>query len=145
MAWTDLGKQRMFETWFEGSSAPTKFWLMAAASDTGTWDATLTNTSAVTLLSGTGYPASGYAVERDGVDFTVSAGSGNNWAQASLRSGYQLSASTGGLSNIHYFLLTDNNPDENAREIFAFWSTGSDVDIGEGNTLSITAAALRGT
>jgi len=146
MVWTNLGKQRMFESWFSASAGPAIFTMVASTSSTGTFNADLSSTSQVTLVtSGNGYEPSGFTIKRLGVDFVVSRDDTSDYANAALRTGYQLSANGGIISNVHYFLLANDNADETNREVYAFWSTGSDLDIGDGNAVNITQANLRGT
>ena len=143
MAWTNIGKQRMFETWFEGSGAPSEFNLMAATSGTA-FTASTVYVSSISEVSGGGYPVSGLVVDRTGVSgFLVT--SGVDYAIANLTGSYVLSATTAaGIQNVNVIMLTDNGPKE-GREVYAYWDTGSDVDVGENSTLTINTASLKGT
>lgn len=151
MVWTNTGKQEMFETWFEGSSAPASFYLQLTASDAGTsalFNADLSSTqqiSAVLVGTGTGYDSSGKLVNRDGVDLSVSVSVSSDYAQANLRTGYSWSATGGSISNISFVLLTGPGT-YNQRKIYNYWTVaGGPITVAEGNTFSITAAGLRGT
>jgi hypothetical protein len=150
MSWTNLGKQKMFEATFGGSSLPNNFCLQLSTSASDElWDADLKSTSSLTLVSeGNGYYASGLAIERDGVDFVVTVNDSFDNALVTLRSGYEWVATGGSISNIQYVLLTaqysaGDNPA--SREVWAFWDLGSTVSIPQNSRFVITSAALQGS
>jgi hypothetical protein len=150
MAWTNIGKQRMFETWFEGSGAPSEFNLMAATSAVAFSASTVYVSSIFQVSSGGGYPVSGLVVDRTGASgfvVTVSATGVENYAIADLTGLYRLSATTvAGIQDVNVIMLTDGFDGPAAgREIYAYWDTGSDVDVGNNSTLTINTASLKGT
>ena len=70
MAWTNLGKQRMFEEFFEASSVHNDFRLQLASGTApdpgdGTWNPNVSSTSQVTLVSSLEVVYSGLIVPRN--------------------------------------------------------------------------------
>ena len=147
MVWTNIGKEKMFEIAFEGSSAPSYFALQLATS-AGSWSADLSSTSQITLVTpGNGYTASGLKVNRDGVDLVVSANYTFDYARATLKSGYEWSATGGTIADVSYVLLTaaSDGDDPDARTIWAYWNLGTEYDIPSGSRLVINSGSLQGT
>lgn len=147
MVWTNIGKQKMFEATFEGSALPSYFTFMLATSATGTFDADLSSTSQITLVSsGTGYASSGLRVNRDGVDLSVSANLTSDYARATVRANYfEWTAAGGPINDVAYVLLADDGANPLDRTIWAFWALSSELDIPDTAKLRITTGALQGT
>ena len=146
MAWTNIGKQRMFEQFFEASSAPSDFYLAASPSSAEFNASTVYVSSVGEVTASGGYVSGGLLVERGGGVSGFLTTTGVDFAIAQLSGSYVLSANTGqSINDVKVFMLTDDNATVGGREIYAYWSTGSDVDIGDGSTLTITSASLQGT
>ena len=151
MAWTNIGKQRMFEQFFEASSAPTDFYLAASPSSAEFNASTVYVSSVGEVTASGGYVSGGLEVLRGGgvSGFLTSSGVDFAIAELSPTGSYVLSANEGqSINDVRVFMLTnDRAHGEGAggREIYAYWSTGSDVDIGGESTLTITSASLQGT
>ena len=164
MAWTNLGKQRMFEEFFEASSVHTDFRLQLASGtapehSNGTWNPNVSSTSQVTLVSSLEVVYSGLIVPRNTVTtsgFDVSSGvqlgvvdpddaSSTRAVLVTAGDEYQYSGLIPGAS---YVLLTESKAagtfDAENAEIYAWWSIGSAQTIGVGNTLTITGLSLQG-
>jgi len=148
MAWTNIGKTKMFEAVFNSSSLPAYFCLQLATSDSGTWNADLSSTSQVTLVSeGGGYVASGERLDRDTAFFTVTQNDDSDFGQAALAQSIDWSATPAGsgINDIHYVMLTDDNADANDKTIWAWWSLGADVDIPAEARFIVNSASLKAT
>ena len=150
MAWTNIGKQRMFEQFFEASSAPSDFYLAASPSSAEFNASTVYVSSVGEVTASGGYVSGGLLVERGGgvSGFLTTTGVDFAIAELSPSGSYVLSASEGTINDVKVFMLTDDRPHAEGaggREIYAYWSTGSDVDIGGDSTLTITSASLQGT
>ena len=145
MAWTNIGKQRMFEQFFEASSAPSDFYLAASPSSAEFNASTVYVSSVGEVTASGGYVAGGLLVERGGGVSGFLTTTGVDFAIAELSGSYVLSGSGGTINDVKVFMLTDDNATVGGREIYAYWSTGSDVDIGGDSTLTITSASLQGT
>ena len=149
MAWTNIGKQRMFEQFFEASSAPSDFYLAASPSSAEFNASTVYVSSVGEVTASGGYVSGGLLVERGGgvSGFLTTTGVDFAIAELSPSGSYVLSANTGqSINDVKVFMLTnDTNNGPGGREIYAYWSTGSDVDIGGDSTLTITSASLQGT
>lgn len=151
MAWTNIGKQKMFEATFEGSSLslPSYFCIQLATSATGTYSPNLENTSSITLVSPSyGYNSSGLKVERNGVDLVVTTyDNSNNWIRANLKSGYEWTADGGTIAGITHVLLTaaSDGDTPTARTIWAYWALGQEFNIPSGSKFIINSGILQGT
>jgi len=156
MVWTNLGKQRLFEEFFEASSISNNFRLQLASdavpsTDTGVWDAKVASTSEVTLVSAAVVGVSGLQVTRNSglsVDFDVSGADalGQDAARAVLQTTGNAFQFNGPITNARYVLLTEEDPSFNANnaEIYAWWDIGSLTNITTGNTLTINNLTLQG-
>lgn len=153
MVWTNIGKQKMFEAWFEASTAPSYFTLMLSTSS-ASFTADLSSTgqiSSVLVSSGTGggngYAPSGLRVNRNGVDLSVSTNLASDYVDATLGAGFLWSA-TGGqsISGIDFVILATDEADIYTRSVLGYWLVGGNpLTITDGNTLTITRAVLRGS
>ena len=152
MAWTNIHIQRAFETWFEGSSAPTQFYYAFATSAvTPTIDTSAT--SQLTLVpAGNGWAGSA-ALLRDGAAISVSAyGTPTNnvdFIQANLSS-LTLSATTGvGIpatgSPLRWLLLCGTPGGAGITEVYDYWDLGGDTTVASGQSFVISNGALRGS
>ena len=162
MAWTNTGKQRMFEEFFEASSVSTDFRLLLASSLTATggpvpWNSNLSSTSQVGLVSSLLVGSSGLVIPRSTVTtsgFDVSSGlqlGGLNAsaARAVLQTAGDAYQYSGALAGAEYVLLVDGKTPPAAfvpanAEVYAWWSIGSTVSLDPGNTLTITGLSLQG-
>lgn len=162
MVWTNIHKQKMFETWFEGSTAPTSFYFQLASSGAGDGAMTV-DTSACTdhvfLSSHGGYNISGIACPRNGVSGLVVSAFGdatqtNNYVDAvvtqtlywSSNGGIGTSGAAGSQDGAFcYLALTDSIDPTASGTVYAFWSLGGDTTVPDTQTLTITGGSLRGT
>ena len=156
MAWTNLGKQRMFEEFFEASSVHTDFRLQLASGTApdpgdGTWNPNVSSTSQVVLVSSLEVVYSGLVVPRSTVTtsgFDVSSGVqlGASAAKAVLVTAGDEYQYSGLIPGARYVMLTEGKAvfDPTAAEIYAWWDIGSAQTIGVGNTLTITGLSLQG-
>ena len=161
--WTNRGKQRMFEEFFEASSVSNNFRLQLASATVPTgaatnWGADVSNTSQVVLVSALTTEAavvnpSGLLVRRSTTDssgFDVS-----SWlqitpaasaARAVLQTAGDVYQFSGTITGARYVLLTESKEafDANDAEIYAWWEIGpAETNISEGNTLTITNLSLQ--
>ena len=168
MAWTNLGKQKMFEEFFCSGAVDATFRLCLVTS-AGTWDASTADTSAYTVVSslpgtdGNGDSiggASGLVVLRDsvgdGANFDVSSaddlGGGGSAVRAVLQTGGDAFQFSGAFNNeARYVILasagaqgSDFDFGNGSENIYAWWNIGSQTDITAGNTLTITSLSLQG-
>ena len=166
MAWTNLGKQRMFEEFFCSGAVDATFRL-CLASAVGTWDYTTSSTqdvSAVSSLPGTDAAGdviggtSGLVVIRDSVsdqlNFDVSSATDLSLAssvRAVLQTGNNAFQYSGGFDGARYVVLVAAGAEDSAfdfsgtaNEIYAWWDIGSAQSIDPGNTLTITSLSLQG-
>ena len=152
MVWTNLGKQRMFEEFFEGSSIGNTFCLQLASGTllTGAWDAALSSTTQVVPISGTNLDGSGLVVNRNGVDLAVSSSVDLGLAsavRAVLQTANDAFQFSGPFEGAEYVLRSDDdntNPEGTNKEIYASWSIGNVTNISDGNTLTINVLSLQG-
>ena len=159
MAWTNLGKQRMFEEFFEASSVHTDFRLQLASGtapehSNGTWNPNVSSTSQVTLVSSLEVVYSGLVVPRSTVTTSgcdVSSGVQLGGLDASSTRAVLVTAGdeyqySGLIPGARYVMLTEGKAvfDPTAAEIYAWWDIGSAQTIGVGNTLTITGLSLQG-
>tara|TARA_R110002110_G_scaffold84543_3_gene219587 strand:+ start:19617 stop:20105 length:489 start_codon:yes stop_codon:yes gene_type:complete len=161
MVWTNKGKARMFEEFFETSAVGTNMFLQLATATltTGIWDSDVSSTNQVTLVAASSVNSatdlSGLTVARDGDSLMVS---------SNVDLGYSVSASRavlatadngfrfyGPITAASYVLLTSPGPihlrDTNVpadNEIYAWWAIGSVTNITSGNTLTIDTLTLQG-
>ena len=148
--WTNLGKQRLFEEFFEASSIGTEFHLQLASATPGSWGANMSSTADVGLVSSVGQTdGSGLLVPRDGTSvsrFTVSTAlelslSASRAVLITANDAFQFS---GAIASAKYVLLTNDGAVPQDREIYAWWSIGeSPVTVDVGNTLTINSASLQ--
>ena len=157
--WTNRGKQRMFEEFFEASSVANDFRLQLAASTVPTggatvWGADVSSTSQVSLVSALSVGTSGLLVPRSTTStsgFDVS-----SWlqitpaasaARAVLQTAGDVYQFSGAITGARYVLLTESvSAGFNASdaEIYAWWEIGpAETNISEGNTLTITNLSLQ--
>jgi len=158
--WTNLGKQRMFEEFFEASSVnATRFMLQLASAlpvptDQVGWDANLSSTAQVGLVSASSIGTSGLEVLRLGhaaAGFNVSSAHelGASAARAVLQTAGDVYKYNGPITGARYVLLTEGAEsavtfDPTAAEVYAWWDIGQDTNIATGNTLTITDLSLQG-
>ena len=165
MAWTNLGKQKMFEEFFCSGAVDATFRL-CLASAVGTWDYTTSSTqdvSAVSSLPGTDAAGdviggtSGLVVIRDAVgdqlNFDVSSATDLSLAssvRAVLQTGDNAFQYSGGFGGARYVVLVAAGAEDSSfdftadNEIYAWWDIGSAQTIDPGNTLTITSLSLQG-
>jgi len=159
--WTNRGKQRMFEEFFEASSVATDFRLQLASATVpdgnSQWGANVSSTSQVVLVSALEVGTSGLLVPRETTStsgFDVS-----SWlqitpaasaARAVLQTAGDVYQYSGTITGAKYVLLTEfaNTPagtfDASGAEIYAWWDIGpEETNITEGNTLTITNLSLQ--
>ena len=148
MAWTNIHVQRMFETWFEGSSAPTNFYyVFATSATTPTVDTSALSTLTV-VPAGNGWNGSS-PLARDGLAISVSANYSSDYGQASL-SALTLSATTGiGIpatgDPLRWLLLCGTPGANGITEVYDYWSLGGNTTIPSGQSFVISNGALRGS
>lgn len=156
--WTNLGKQRMFEEFFEASSIHTDFRLQLASATAptysdGTWNPNVSSTSQVGLVSSLTVNTSGLVVPRSTVTtsgFDVSSGVqlGASAARAVLVTAGDVYQYSGTITGARYVLLTESKAAgsfvANAAEIYAWWDIGSETNVTTGNTLTVTNLSLQG-
>lgn len=153
--WTNLGKQRMFEEFFESSSVGSSFRLQLASGTIPTgnlqWGSNVSSTSQVVLVpsltagtSGLEIPRSGHATGgfnvSSGVELSASA------ARAVLETAANSYQYSGTITGARYVLLTKGAAafaPTNA-EVYAWWDIGSETNVATGNTLTITNLSLQG-
>lgn len=166
MVWTNFGKQKMFEEFFASGAIGDTFRLCLATSG-GNWDVSAKDTadfSAVSSLPGTdgagntiGGP-SGLVIVRDGTgdqaNFDVSSASSLGLASA-VRAVLQTAGDTfqysGAFDDARYVVLVDAGAEGDAfvfsagtNNIYAWWDIGSEQNVSQGNTLTITNLSLQG-
>lgn len=152
MVWTNLGKQRMFEEFFESSSIGSTFSLQLASGTllNGSWDAALSSTTQVVPISGTNLDGSGLVVNRNGLDLAVSSSVDLGLAsavRAVLQTANDAFQFSGPFDGAKYVLLSDDdntNPQGTNKEIYAWWDIGVVTNISDGNTLTINVLSLQG-
>ena len=159
--WTNLGKQRMFEEFFEASSVNTTHFMLQLASalpvptDQVGWDANLSSTAQVGLVSASSIGTSGMPVPRttdkSASGFNVSSAHqlGASAARAVLETAGDVYKYHGPILGARYVLLTEGTDstvtfDPAAAEVYAWWDIGQDTNIATGNTLTITDLSLQG-
>ena len=146
MAWTNRGKTRMFEMFFEASGyqGPQGDFALAACTAATEPDANTFAFSSLTQVAASG----GYSampVERGGAASGFLITEGDEFALATLTGNYVLTANASeSIANIKYFVLTDKNSTEAERELFAYWSIDTPLTISDGATLTVSAT-LQGT
>ena len=155
--WTNRGKQRMFEEFFEASSVANDFRLQLAASTVPTgnsqWGANVSSTSQVGLVSALEVGTSGLLVPRSTTStsgFDVS-----SWlqitpaasaARAVLQTAGDVYQFSGTITGARYVMLTESVSagfDASGAEIYAWWNIGNETNINAGNTLTITNLSLQ--
>jgi hypothetical protein len=157
--WTNRGKQRMFEEFFEASSVATDFRLQLASATVpegnSTWGSNVSSTSQVVLVSALEVGTSGLLVPRSTT--TTSGFDVSSWIQISPASAARAVLKTEGdvyqysgtITGAKYVLLTEfaNTPagtfDASGAEIYAWWDIGDETNITAGNTLTITNLSLQ--
>lgn len=161
MVWTNLGKQRMFEEFFETSAVGTAFNLQLATATLteGIWDSDVSSTNQVNLVAASSVNSatdtSGLLVARDGdalmVSSNVDLGYTVSAARAVLYTAGDAMQFHGPITAASYVLLTSPGPlhlgdDESpvTNEIYAWWAIGSVTNISSGNTLTINTLTLQG-
>lgn len=156
--WTNLGKQRMFEEFFEASSIHTDFRLQLASATAptysdGTWNPNVSSTSQVGLVSSLEVVYSGLVVPRSTVTtsgFDVSSGLqlGASAARAVLVTAGDVYQYSGTITGARYVLLTESKAAGSfvaaAAEIYAWWDIGNETNVTTGNTLTVTNLSLQG-
>tara|TARA_R110000851_G_scaffold188471_4_gene338516 strand:+ start:592 stop:1086 length:495 start_codon:yes stop_codon:yes gene_type:complete len=162
--WTNLGKQRMFEEFFETSAVGTNFNLQLATSalqshSLGGWGADVSSTNEVNLVTASSVTQvddlSGLLVARDGNSLQVSSNIDLGYAVSAARAVLSTADNAfrfyGPIADASYVLLTspgpahlDQYPTAANREIYAWWSIGAVTNITSGNTLTIDSLSLQG-
>ena len=163
MAWTNLGKQKMFEEFFCSGAVDETFRLVLCTS-AGNWDASSSDTSAATVASslanaaGTEGGTSGLIVVRDGIadgaHFDVSSSTDLGTAssvRAVLQTVNDAFQYSGTITNARYVAMVAAGAQGSAfnfstgsNNIYAWWDIGSNTNINSGNTLTITSLSLQG-
>tara|TARA_R110000822_G_scaffold5809_3_gene24804 strand:- start:1244 stop:1732 length:489 start_codon:yes stop_codon:yes gene_type:complete len=160
--WTNTGKQRMFEEFFEASSVNNDFRLLLASATPptggdGTWNSSLSSTKDVGLASSLEVVYSGLVVPRSttsisGFDVSSSVQLGASAARAVLVTAGDAYQYSGTITAARYVLLVEGESDggaftpltPNGAEVYAWWDIGQPTTIGVGNTLTITGLSLQG-
>lgn len=148
--WTNLGKQRMFEEFFEASSIGDEFHLQLASATPGDWSSDMSSTADVGLVSSVGQTnGSGLLVPRNGTAvsrFTVSTALELNLSasRAVLLTAGDAFQFSGAITEAKYVVLSSSGAVPQDREIYAWWSIGDNtVSVDLGNTLTINSASLQ--
>jgi hypothetical protein len=130
MAWTNLGKQRMFEEFFCSGAIDETFRLVLCSS-TGSWTASTSSDRLnfdVSSASQIGLDATKAVLQADDNNFQFSG------SITAARYIVMVPAGTYGSS----FTFSDGH------EIYAWWDIGQEVSISAGNKLIITDLELQG-
>lgn len=152
MGWTNIHVQRMFETWFEGSGAPTNFYLtFATSATTPTIDTSSTSQLTLVPSGNTGWPGSA-TISRTGLMIAASAYGGptntDDYVQVSLSS-LTLSGSGGDIPHtgdpLRWLLLCGTPGGNGITELYNYWSLGGNTTVANGQSFLISNGALRGS
>lgn len=168
MVWTNLGKEKMFEEFFCSGAIDATFRLCLAGSAGGesVWNVSATDSSSMSVVSslpGTGADAgkggaSGIVVVRDaegdGLNFDVSSAENlglSGSCRAVLQTGANEFQYSGAFDGARYVVLCAAGAEESdfvfssaGNNVYAWWDIGSQTNISEGNTLTITSLSLQG-
>jgi len=166
MVWTNLGKQKMFEEFFASGAIGSSF-RMCLATSAGDWNVSTTSTSALSVVSslpGTNAAGndiggfSGVVITRDDAadqaNFDVSSAQQLGLASA-VRAVLQTAGDSfqfsGAFDDARYVVLVDAGTAEQAfdyttaaNNVYAWWDIGSEQNVSQGNTLTITNLSLQG-
>ena len=168
MVWTNLGKERMFEEFFCSGAIDATFRLCLATSagGDGVWNVSAADSSAMTVISSLpdtsdldgkgGY--SGIIVVRDatsdGLNFDVSSAEDlgtSGSCRAVLQTGANDFQYSGAFDGARYVVLVAAGDkgssftfSDAGNNVYAWWDIGSQTNISEGNTLTITSLSLQG-
>jgi len=165
MVWTNLGKQKMFEEFFASGAIGDTFRLcLASSGEAGDWTVNTSSTADLSVVSSLDKPTgieggtSGLIIVRDGVsdaaNFDVSSAEDLGLASAvravlqTAGDGFQYS---GAFIDARYVVLVDAGASGSpfdfstgTNNVYAWWDIGSDQNVSEGNTLTITNLSLQG-
>jgi hypothetical protein len=160
MAWTNLGKEKMFESFFCSGAVEDGFRLILAGASPPLTADTL-STSAITLVSSVitegGGGTSGIRVSKDenddGFNFDVSGSAvlGADAARAVLQTSSSDFEFTGEITDARYVVLVGHDSSDKAggfefkgNNIYAWWDLGQTVSIPSGSLLNIRNLSLQG-
>jgi len=157
--WTNTGKLRMFEEFFEASSVNSEFRLQLASATAplysdGTWNPNVSSTSQVGLVSALEVGTSGLIVPRvndpqtSGFNVSSAVQLGASAARAVLETAADVYQYSGTITGARYVLLTESKTPTGSfvagnADIYAWWDIGDVTNITAGNTLTITNLSLQ--
>jgi len=168
MVWTNIGKQKMFEEFFaSGAIGDTFRMCLATSAADGGWNVSTVDSSAISVVSsldGTDAAGntigglSGLVVVRDAAgdqaNFDVSSAEDLELASA-VRAVLQTQGDTfqfsGAFDDARYVVLIDAGALGDAfdhttgvNNLYAWWDIGTEQNVSQGNTLTITNLSLQG-
>lgn len=141
--WTNKGKYRALGFTFRAQTRPSVYYIalvtdaVAPAADTNTLSE-LTQTT-----GGTGYTTNGMSLTPGATDFDVwTEDDASDIAYVQLKD-IVWTASSGDLGPARYAVLTDDNATPGSREVYIYWSLGSNRTVSDTQTLTLQNCEMR--
>jgi len=145
--WTNRGKYRWVGIVLRAVAAPTKFYLALLADTTAPNPDHNVLSDVAEIPAGNGYTAGGQQVNRNSTDFDVyTEDDVNDRGMAQLKN-FSWTASGGNLpisgTGARYTALLDDNATPANRELWHYWSLGSNRTISDTQSLTLIDAELQ--
>lgn len=147
--WTNRGRKRIEQGYFQRVSLPTNLYIALVKADVTPTYATNTLGDLVEIAAGNGYTSGGYSLTPGTTDFTtLTEDDVNNLARVTIKdiswtaSGGPIPASGTGA---RWAVLTDDNGTVGSRDVLAWFDLGSAQSRDDGLSLILTGGQLRAT
>jgi hypothetical protein len=138
---TNKGKYRLLGA-YRGVAMPGHFYLALVTSAVAPVADTNTLGELTQVGAGTGYTANGSQVNLNSTDFDVyTEDDANDRALIQLKN-FSWTGSGGPITAARYSVLTDDNATPANREVWNYWSLGSDRTVSDGQTLTLVDQEL---
>ena len=145
--WTNKGKANVLDIVFRGATPPTNFYIALVTSATAPTADTNTLSQLTQIATGNGYTDGGYSLSRNSTDFDSLVENDTDDRSELQAKDVVWTASGGSIpasgDGARYAVLTDDNGTVGNREVWKYWSLGSDRSVGDGGTLTLEDLEMR--
>lgn len=146
--WTTRGIRRMLEITFQGTTAPTVFYLALVKDTPAPTRATTTLSQLGEITAGSGYTSGGTAVARDGNDFDTLTEDTGNYINDLELADFAWTATGGAIpvsgDGARYAVLLDDNGTVANREVWFVWDLQGERAVSVGQAITLRDLTLRG-
>lgn len=145
--WTNKGKAQALARLFRGVALPTNYFAFLMTDATAPGPDTNTKADVTEVPSGNGYTTGGISLTKNTTDFDVLTEDDTNDRGLVQIKDLVWTASGGNLpasgTGARYLGLTDDNATQDSREIYHYWSLGSNRIVSDTQALTLQNAEIR--